>query len=228
MFHSAIKKHGNIWKERGFLRSVLIGLFVVGIGLAASALAREHLEHAVHAQGGPDLLLDLLPAMELKDFLAWGAELLLWLLALLLFLYPEYIPFSLKTVGMLYLIRAFFVILTPLGPRSDQVIVTTKGIFYTLAYSSNDFFFSGHVAFPFILALIFWQKHLIRYLAFVIAAVFAIAVLLAHTHYSIDVFAVPFIVPTIFGLCRYLFARDVRYTHVNYTEAHADHIPPLL
>lgn len=228
MIRHYMRKHGYLWRDRRFLFSLGIGLLIMILGLGAAAMAREHLQFALHAEWGPDIFLDNLPVLKLKDFLVWGVELLLLILVPILLLYPEYIPFSLKSVGLLYLVRSFFVILTPLGNRPDRVVETTQGFFYTLAYTSNDFFFSGHVSFPFMLALVFWKVKPIRYGMLITSFCFAVGVLLAHTHYSIDVFAVPFIVPTIFGISRYLFARDVRYTRVNYSGEHADHVPPLI
>lgn len=228
MIRHYLQKHGHLWRDRRFLFSLGMGLLILGLGLGAAALAREHLEHALRVEWSPDIFLDHLPVLKLKDFLVWGVELLLIVLVPILLLYPEYIPFSLKSVGLLYLVRSFFVILTPLGNRPDRIVETTQGFFYNLAYASNDFFFSGHVSFPFMLALVFWKIKPIRYGMLLISLAFAVAVLLAHTHYSIDVFSVPLIVPTIFGVSRYLFVRDVRTARVNYTGEHADHVPPLL
>jgi len=225
-FHS--DNHRFLWKDRRFLLSILLGLMILGTGLECSELARHHLQHTLHGKWEPDLLLDHLPVMELAFFLAWGLEILLGFLVVIMFLYPEYLPFSLKTIGLLYLIRSFFIILTPLGARPDQVLAPKEEFFYNLAYGSNEFFFSGHVSFPFMLALIFWHKPLIRYVLLFATALFAIAVLLAHTHYSIDVFAVFFMAPTIFGLSRFLFKRDVLYTHEQYTNAEARYIPPMV
>jgi len=221
-------KYHSLWKDRRFLLSVLVGLLILGAGLECSELARHHLQNTLRSQWEPDLLLDFLPVMELKFFLAWGLELLLAFLAVVIFVYPEYLPFSLKTIGLLYLIRSFFIILTPLGARPDKVVAPVEELFYNLAYGSNEFFFSGHVSFPFMLALIFWHKPLIRYVLLLFTVLFAAAVLLAHTHYSIDVFAVFFMAPTIFGISRVLFHRDVLYTKETYTTKETRHIPPIL
>jgi hypothetical protein len=164
---------------------------------------------AVHKVSSPDLFLDLIPVMGLENVLAWGIPLFLGLVACLFFLYPERIPFSLKTVGLLFLIRSFFVVLTPLGMRADQVVQAPQGFLQDLAYSSYDFFFSGHVAVPFLFALIFWRNPWVRSLMLCIALFVAAAVLLAHTHYSIDVFSVPFIVPTIYRIAQHFFRDDI-------------------
>jgi len=221
-------KYRSLWKDRRFLLSVLTGLLILAAGLECSELARHHLQHTLRGQWEPDLLLDHLPVMELEYFLVWGLELLLGFLVVIMLFYPEYLPFSLKTIGLLYLIRSFFIILTPLGARPDKVVAPVEELFYNMAYGSNEFFFSGHVSFPFMLALIFWHRPLIRYVLLFATFLFAVAVLLAHTHYSIDVFAVFFMAPTIFGLSRTLFHNDVLYTKETYTTKNTRHIPPIL
>ena len=207
-----LHEHRTLWGNKRFLFSVFLGLIILLIGLEASELARHHLEHTLH-QGSweYDLLLDHLPVMELEYFLVWGLELLFALLVIILALHPGYLPFSLKSIGFLYLIRSFFIILTPLGARPDRVIAPSEKLLYDLAYGSNEFFFSGHTSFPLILALIFWHRPIIRSVLLVATVLFGAAVLLAHTHYSIDVFAVPFIVPTIFVMSKKLFAGDLKY-----------------
>lgn len=179
------------------------------IGLLFMELSRLYLfDKNINLVSSPDLLLDILPSMSLDNILVWGLQLLLVFIAVVHYVYPEYIPFSCKTVGLLFFIRSFFVVLTPLGIRPDQVVMSPEGIFASLAYSSNDFFFSGHVSLPFMLGLIFWQKPWVRNGFFGVAMVFAAGVLLAHTHYSIDVFVVPLVAPTILTLSRYLFGKE--------------------
>jgi membrane-associated phospholipid phosphatase len=69
-------------------------------------------------------------------------------------------------------------------------------------------FFSGHTALPFLVALIFWDNVRARTVLLLLSLVFAIAVLLAHIHYSIDVFAAPFMAYGIYAIAKYLFPRD--------------------
>ncbi len=52
--------------------SIFIGAVILAIGFDASVLAREHLKSALHAEWGPDIFLDFLPVLGLKDFLVWG------------------------------------------------------------------------------------------------------------------------------------------------------------
>jgi hypothetical protein len=166
----------------------------------------------VHTVSTPDLLLDILPSMKMDNFIVWGIPLLLSFIGVILLLHPETIPFTLKTVGLLFLIRSFFVILTPMGIRPDQVARATGSFFQRLAFG-NDFFFSGHVSLPFLLILVYWHKKWIRYAMLSSTLLFAMGVLLAHTHYSIDVFSVPFIVPSIYRLSIYIFPKDHERQH---------------
>lgn len=56
--------------------------------------------------------------------------------------------------------------------------------------------------------LIFWNKTTLRYICLAAAVFFAYTVLIGHIHYSIDVFAAPFITYGIFHIGQFLFASD--------------------
>jgi membrane-associated phospholipid phosphatase len=81
------------------------------------------------------------------------------------------------------------------------------GLYHLITFQGN-FFYSGHTAFPFLLALIFWDNKYLRYLFLFLTVFFGAAVLLAHVHYSIDVFAAPFIVYGMYVITARLFPHD--------------------
>ena len=81
-----------------------------------------------------------------------------------------------------------------------------------LLYYGNDLFFSGHVSLPFLSFLIFWRYRGFRFYLFLATLVSAAGVLLSKSHYSIDVFAAPFITFTIFEISKFIFKRDFQYT----------------
>jgi membrane-associated phospholipid phosphatase len=81
------------------------------------------------------------------------------------------------------------------------------GLYHLVTFQGN-FFYSGHTAFPFLLALIFWDNKYLRYLFLILTVFFGVSVLLAHVHYSIDVFAAPFIVYGMYVITAKLFPRD--------------------
>jgi membrane-associated phospholipid phosphatase len=56
--------------------------------------------------------------------------------------------------------------------------------------------------------LIFWDNRFLRWLFLGLSIFFGASVLLAHVHYSIDVFAAPFIVYGMFVITKNLFPHD--------------------
>ncbi len=119
---------------------------------------------------------------------------------------PERIPFTVKTTALFVLIRSLFIILTHIGPFAEQQIIY-QGFFSNLSFGA-DLFFSGHTGMPFLFALVFWKDKIIRYIFILFSLSFAVIVLMAHIHYSIDVFSAFFITYTIFHLSEKIFIQD--------------------
>ena len=146
------------------------------------------------------------------DFVIVEGALLFALLGIALFLLkPRYVLFGLKALAILIIARSAFITLTHLGVYPGQIPFDTGdfsyGIYRFLDFR-GDLFFSGHTSFPFLMALIFWREKKWRYVFLGITVLFGASVLLAHIHYSIDVFAAPFIVHSIFMISQKLFRRD--------------------
>lgn len=94
-------------------------------------------------------------------------------------------PYLLFMMGAMFMLRGFVITLTPLAQiqppsknYSDSYIVAQ--LFY------HGMFFSGHTASAFIQAFYF-KGHRLRPLIFLAASIQAIALLISHSHYSIDV-----------------------------------------
>lgn len=158
-----------------------------------------------------DLVLDNIPAIDL-NFIIIEVALATIVLGTLfvVFARPRYILFSLKTVALFIIIRAFFISLTHVGIHPDN-IAPGLGFFdgiYSYLNFQTGLFFSGHTGLTFLMALIFWEHFNIRAVFFALSFVFGVAVLLAHIHYSIDVFAAPFMAYGIFAIARHLFKND--------------------
>jgi len=193
--------------------SFIAGLVLLGISFAldhlASVYAFVYSSFDTTRHVG-DLVLDNVPVVNLNFIIIQGALLTIILATLLVFSKPRYVLFSLKAVALFIAIRAFFISLTHIGIYPGQ-IVPGAGILDSIYLYYNfqtGFFFSGHTGMTFLMGLIFWEKPLVRKLFFLASFIFAVAVLLAHIHYSIDVFAAPFMAYGIFKIARYLFPRD--------------------
>lgn len=158
-----------------------------------------------------DILLDNLPVIDVNLIVIQGALLaIVGSVLFIIFFRPRYLLFTLKAVALFIAIRAFFISLTHMGIYPGHVY-PEPGLFsavYTYLNLQTGFFFSGHTGMPFLMALIFWKEYRVRIVFLAMAFLFAVGVLLAHSHYSIDVFAAPFMAYGILEIARYFFPRD--------------------
>ncbi len=142
-----------------------------------------------------DLLLDNLPVINLNFLIIECVLVAIVVGVIFAIIYrPRYILFGMKAVALLIITRAFFISLTHVGiyPAHIEPGVGIFDSIYLYLNFNTGFFFSGHTSVPFLIALIFWERLPERVVALTVSAVLGIAVLLAHIHYSIDVFAAPF------------------------------------
>jgi hypothetical protein len=161
-----------------------------------------------------DLLLDNLPIVNLNFIIIEGAFVSIVAGTVFVLFKPRYILFTLKALALFIAIRALFVSLTHVGiypGNIDPGVGIFDGIYMYLNFQTG-FFFSGHTGLPFLMALIFWEKFRARVAYLGLATTFAVAVLLAHIHYSIDVFAAPFMAYGIYKIAKSLFPRDYELT----------------
>lgn len=197
-----------------------LGSYILSIGLLVVAFVAEHfatLYAHIYIQRPTsiyvgDVFLDNLPVIDMNFVIIEGALWAIVLSVILISYYPRKILFTLKTVALLITIRAFFISLTHVGIYPGQI--TPGDGFHDAIYLyfnfQNGYFFSGHTSMPFLMGLIFWDKKYIRYGYFALSFVFGISVLLAHSHYSIDVLAAPFMAYGIFNVARLLFKEDYK------------------
>jgi len=215
----AIMKHmHDIFREhRGFWtpvrkHSLYLGLLLVVLALIIQVRAGQYSAHeAVSAGYASDLFLNNLPTFNLTFILVGGAIAFWVACCALLALKPHYLLFGVKAIGLYIIFRAFFISLTHVGVYPTAINPSAQNIgygLYHLATFKGNFFFSGHTGFPFLMALIFWDNTFLRRFFVAATIFFGASVLLAHVHYSIDVFAAPFIVYGVFVITAKLFPRD--------------------
>lgn len=176
----------------------------------------QNYANSVPSNSVSDFLLDNLPAFPwpafLVYFLSWGSLLFALTLLIIVFSKPEYFPATLKTLALLYMVRAFFISVTHLklygGPAVLDGYNSLTASLASVIYNSHDLFFSGHTALPFVAALVFWNHRPARYYFLIAAFLFAVGVLWAGAHYSIDVFAAPFMGYAIFSAAKRIFKSD--------------------
>lgn len=118
-------------------------------------------------------------------------------------------PFLIKAASLFIIIRSLFVSMTHIGPYPFKLELTSPLLNFIT--SGNDLFFSGHTGLPFLIALIFWDHLYLRILFLVSSGMFGTIVLLAHLHYSIDVFSAFFITYSIYHIAIRIFRRDYEF-----------------
>jgi len=203
-------RHKSFWSESHIFLLLQSGLFIL-MALVVQGYANNYVDYTLSTSVG-DILLNNLPTLNAGFFIVQGVLILTLIIIFLFIMFPEYIFFALKTLSLFIVVRSFFISLTHLGVNPDQLTLNPNAIgfnIYNFFYSAKtDFFFSGHTGVPFLFALIFWQKKIWRYFFFIISFIFGVSVILAHFHYSIDVFAAPFITYSIFVISKYLFKKE--------------------
>ncbi|MFH0776168.1 MAG: phosphatase PAP2-related protein [Patescibacteria group bacterium] len=204
-------KHRTLWSDKFFIITAIIGVFFFALSLFVNYGAVKYTN--IEA-GNPttDILLDNLPLVNTDFIFSEGALLFVIFVTILLILEPKTIPFTLKSVALFICIRSLFVIMTHLSPFPDHIIPDLDSLGY---FSSGaDLFFSGHVGMPFLLALLYWQQKNLRRLFLLSSLTAAVAVILGHLHYTIDVFSAFFITYGIYHIAQIVFPKDYQiFTH---------------
>jgi hypothetical protein len=193
-------------------RSLYEGLALLVIAIIVQVFAGQYSSRAsIGANSVHDILLDNLPVVNL-DFVIVGGAILLWIVSIwLLITNPKRLIFAIKAMALFIISRAFFFSLTHVGPPARGIPPGSDNLgwgFYKLITFQGNFFYSGHTGFPVLMALIFWDDDFWRPFFIAMSLVFGASVLLAHVHYSIDVFAAPFIVYGVFKICERFFPKD--------------------
>lgn len=156
-----------------------------------------------------DIVLSNTRVYDFEFLFVHGAIMLSLFVVALCFRFRKTAPFVIKTVSFFIIIRALFVSLTHIGPYPTKLELSSGLLDFIT--SGNDLFFSGHTGLPFLIALIFWGHLYIRILFLVSSVMFGVIVLLAHLHYSIDVFAAFFITYSIYHIALKFFRNDYEF-----------------
>jgi PAP2 superfamily C-terminal len=206
------KAYNKQFWSRERKRSLYQGIALLIVAIIIQVFAGQYSSQAsIGASSVRDVLLDNLPVVNL-DFMIVGGAIALWIIASwLLLTKPRYLNFGIKSIALFIISRAFFFSLTHVGPPSRGVPPGPQNLgwgFYKLLTFQGNFFYSGHTGFPVLMALIFWDDDFWRPFFLAMSVLFGASVLLAHVHYSIDVFAAPFIVYGVYKIAERFFPKD--------------------
>ncbi len=193
------------------LRSLGVAIILFALAVVFQYYASAY-SSRVPSNSVPDLLLGLLPVVNTNFLIVEGAlTAIAGTLILLFFFRLEYLIFTLKAMAIFIATRAVFVSVTHIGIYPGQIGPDPTGPFDRLYIGlglEGGYFFSGHTGSTFLMALIFWNERILRYVYLTACVALAFGVLLAHVHYSIDVLAAPYMAYGIFTMSKYFFKED--------------------
>lgn len=205
-----IHQYKNLFSHKQFLVSLIISVFFLTLSIIinfyAGTYATEKASNSV-----TDIILSNIRVYDVDFYFIYGSFAFALISAIISLFKPERLPFIIKSISLFVIIRSIFISLTHLGPFPTQIIINSD-ILSKLSFGA-DLFFSGHTGMPFLLALIFWNDKFIRYIYLSFTLFFAVIVLMAHLHYSIDVLAAIFITYTIFHIALHFFKKDRALFH---------------
>lgn len=197
-----IENHRHYWKHKHSVSSLIISVLMLVGGFIATHYSTSYVD-IFTGNIVPDLILDLLPTVNVGFVFFELATLFGIFIIGLLLVNPKYFPFVFESSAMFFFVRSLFMVMTHLSAPNIELF-SKMGI---TASSGNDLFFSGHAGYPILLMLIYWKNKYLRYLFLSVSIIGSAAVLLGHLHYSIDVFSSYFIAYGIYKLSARVFQR---------------------
>lgn len=171
-------------------RHLYISLAVFFAGAAANIAAQTYLNSYVNSGNAlpslPDAILDNLPAVDLS--LLYDIACLIPIALTAIYLVHkrevERIPFVILMVGMFYIVRGVFTVLTPIG--NPHMFGGSNQLLHGFARYELGVYPSGHTGNAFMLFLLV-NSPAYRKLILACIAVIIVSLLLSHAHYSIDI-----------------------------------------
>jgi len=204
--NQTIQKFKKCFSNKRYIISFISSFIFLSIAMIINFFAGTY---ATERASNPvtDIILSNIRVYDVDGFFIYGSFLLVIVIALVVLHRPNKIPFTIKSIALFIIIRSIFITLTHLGPFPSQTIIQSD-ILSKMSFG-GDLFFSGHTGLPFLLALMFWNEKWLRYIFLAFSIMFAVVVLLAHLHYSIDVLAAFFITYSIFHISTYIFKKNL-------------------
>jgi hypothetical protein len=200
-----IVTYKSLFTNKSFLISLIISIIFLYISIVINFYAGNYATRSI-SNPVTDIILSNIRVFDLDSTFIYGSMIFIICIVVVFLHKPQRIPFAIKSLALFVITRSIFISLTHVAPFPSQTIIDS--IFMSKFSFGGDLFFSGHTGMPFLLALIYWKDTWTRFMFMGFSFGFAIVVLLAHIHYSIDVLAAFFITYTIFHIAEYLFKKD--------------------
>lgn len=189
------------WDTSRWSRARLVELAVSLAGLGGAIAFNSWMARIADGAGekahpSPDLLLSLLPRVDLRVLFVWGfAAFWAWAIVVAVLRERRRLAHIAWLYSLLLVLRGLFIVLTPMRAPVDSIWVGGDPLFDAVGRHltfRNDLFFSSHTALPF-LGFLVYSDRWARWVFLGFSVLLAATVLLMRLHYSIDVFSAYFI-----------------------------------
>lgn len=167
-----------------------LGFITLFAGLGLNAASQTYLHNYI-SEGKTlpmlsDLILDNLPVINVA--LIYDIVALIPIILAILFMFQKHnynrIPFFLLMIGIFYIVRGIFIVLTPFG--NPPMFNGSDPLFHGFANYELGVYPSGHAGIVFLILLLVKDKAL-RWVIGVCLIIVIVTLFLAHGHYSIDI-----------------------------------------
>jgi len=182
IFHSLIP----LFKSR-YLYIGLLSFFAgIGLNIASQTYLHNYISEGKTLPMLSDLILDNLPVINVSLIYDIVALIPIILAIVYVFNKKDYdrIPFFLLMIGIFYIVRGIFIVLTPFG--NPPMFNGSDPLFHGFANYELGVYPSGHAGVVFLLLLLV-KDRVYKWVIGICLIIVIFALFLAHGHYSIDV-----------------------------------------
>jgi hypothetical protein len=176
----------QVFKNRYLYIGLLSVLAGIGLNYASQAYLHNYMSEGKTLPMLSDLILDNLPVIDLS--LIYDIFILISVFLILIYIVhkKDYnrIPFFLLLVGIFYIVRGVFIVLTPFG--NPPMFNGSDPLFHGFANYELGVYPSGHAGLLFLLLILVKDK-IYKWLILFCLVTVIIALFLTHCHYSIDI-----------------------------------------
>ena len=175
-----------VLKNRYFYISLLAFLGGIGLNNASQAYLHDYISNGKTLPILSDLILDKLPFINVSIFYDIFAIIPILLAVLYIIRKKDYnrIPFIFLMIGIFYIIRGIFIVLTPFG--NPPMFNGSYPLFHGFANYELGVYPSGHAGNVFLILLLV-KDNVYKWLIGICLILVILTLFLAHSHYSIDI-----------------------------------------
>lgn len=197
------------WKTTYLKQQLIIGTSIMLVVVYILPHFFSHIEKRKGTQLN-DFILSWLPAHNVSVIIfacIWG--MVIFTLTRALYKPKIYINYCWSLIP-LCIARFISISLVALDPPKGLIplVDPVTGLFYGNALITKDLFFSGHTATMTLLALCL-EKKTDKIIGTIAVTIVACLLLVQHIHYTIDIFAAPFITYGCYKLTRYFLEKEL-------------------